>query len=177
MLSTLHDSPCPLAVAPAGYADRAAAGIPVVGVALDGGEESDRVLDHAIGLADGLGAALRIVHVATTSEGQRLPPWLDPIGTSRYVQAVHDAGTTLLEDALTRAGDRVEATTVMLDGHPNEALVDFAAGVNLLVMGSRAYGTVGRVLIGTTAGRVLHNAPCAVLIAPNGVALPAGSAA
>jgi nucleotide-binding universal stress UspA family protein len=44
--------------------------------------------------------------------------------------------------------------------------VDEDAG--LVVLGSTTHGKVGRILIGSTAQRLLHGSPCPVTVAPNG---------
>lgn len=44
------------------------------------------------------------------------------------------------------------------------------AGADLLVVGSTRHGTVGRVLLGSTAESLLRGAPCAVAVAPRGFA-------
>ncbi|WP_372789590.1 universal stress protein [Paraconexibacter sp.] len=169
ILSTLHGSTCPIAVAPAGYADRTSEDRPMMGVAIDGGEESDAVLDAAVTLAEQMGASLRIVHVAETPIGYAVPPWLDAAGSARYLEAVRAEGNAVLQRAEEKVDGRVPVSTKLLSGLPGEELARFGSEVDLLVMGSRAYGTVGRVIVGSTAGRVLHDAPCAVLVLPQTV--------
>lgn len=41
-------------------------------------------------------------------------------------------------------------------------------GAEAIVIGSTHQGTLGRVLAGTVAARLLHGAPCAVMVAPRG---------
>jgi len=165
-LATLHGSPCPIAVAPAGYADRAAEGRPMIGVAVDGAEETKEVLEYATVLAESMGASMRIVHVAETPVGYAVPPWIDGVGSARFLEAIRSEAHAVLQRAEEAVGGRVPVSTKLLNGLPGEELCRFGAEVDLLVMGSRGYGTVGRVLIGSTAGRVLHDAPCAVLVLP-----------
>lgn len=43
-------------------------------------------------------------------------------------------------------------------------------GADLIVLGSTRRGTLGRVLLGTTAETLLHSAPCAVAVPPRGFA-------
>jgi hypothetical protein len=40
----------------------------------------------------------------------------------------------------------------------------------MLVMGSRAYGPIGRALVGTVSGSVVRQATCPVVIVPRAVA-------
>lgn len=165
-LSTLHGSTCPIAVAPPGYAERPADARRLIGVAVDGGEETADVLEYAATLAEQMEASLRIVDVAETTVGSVVPAWMDATATSHYVEAVRAEAYAVLKRAEEAVGGRVATSTELIQGLPGEELARFATRVDLLVMGSRAYGTAGRVLVGSTAGRVLHEAPCAVLVIP-----------
>jgi len=172
-LSTLHGSPCPIAVPPAGYAERRPEDRRLIGVAIDGGEETADVLDYAATLAEELSASLLIVNVAETTVGSVVPAWMDATATSHYIESVRAEAYAVLRRAEETVAERVPTSTKLIQGMPGEELSRFGAGVDLLVMGSRAYRAVGRVLVGSTAGRVLHEAPCAVLIIPQAARKPA----
>ena len=60
----------------------------------------------------------------------------------------------------------------MLLGSPAEELVAIVAEERaaLLVIGSRGYGPVRRVILGTETGNVLRAATCPVLVVPGGAA-------
>jgi nucleotide-binding universal stress UspA family protein len=45
-------------------------------------------------------------------------------------------------------------------------LADAEIGVDLLVLGSRGFGPVMRLLIGSVSSRVIREAPCPVLVVP-----------
>ncbi|TMQ93579.1 universal stress protein [Actinomadura soli] len=49
---------------------------------------------------------------------------------------------------------------------PREALLDAAAGADLLVVGDRGTGGVEPLLLGATSSAMLHHAPCTVAIVP-----------
>src|SRR5206468_779697 len=51
-------------------------------------------------------------------------------------------------------------------GNPYEEIVSAAKemGADLIVIGSHGHGGLGRLLLGSTAERVLQYAPCAVLV-------------
>jgi universal stress protein A len=51
-------------------------------------------------------------------------------------------------------------------GNPFEEIVNAAkeTGVDLIVIGSHGYGGLGRLLLGSTAERVIQYAPCPVLV-------------
>ncbi len=75
------------------------------------------------------------------------------------------------EDALRRTKDELHTTTTPVDtllrrGVPAEEIVRCAEerSAALLVMGSRGWGEMHAVLLGSVSERVLHTAPCPVLI-------------
>lgn len=56
--------------------------------------------------------------------------------------------------------------TVVRSGSPAEEIIRAAAelSADLIVVGGRGKGTVGAILMGSVAYRVLHHAPCPVLV-------------
>ncbi len=87
-------------------------------------------------------------------------------------------------DAVARAaGARLIPLTVVRDGHgapapdddvealtgkPAQALAERAGGLDLLVVGSRGWGPVRRLLLGSTSEQVVRDAPSSVLVVPRG---------
>lgn len=90
-------------------------------------------------------------------------------------QETYDAATALAEQtaqaALRRTVEELKATvpvvTVVRHGSPADEIVRYATerGVGLIVMGSRGWGEMHAVLLGSVSERVLHTAHCPVLIA------------
>lgn len=71
----------------------------------------------------------------------------------------------MLAEARELAGDRVAVEARRLDGAAAPELEKTcAAGVDLLVLGSRGYGPVMRVLLGSVSGHVFRHAPCPLLV-------------
>ena len=50
-------------------------------------------------------------------------------------------------------------------------------GLHLLLMGSRSYGPIRRVMVGSTAIELMRVAPCPVIVIPRGAAAAHGEAA
>lgn len=145
----LNGAPCAVAVAPAGYASRTST-VRKIGVGYDGSPESKHALAVARELAPRLGATVSAFEAVT------LP--LDG-GTVRALdQLVANAGQALAE-----LGD-IEAHAAY--GDPAEELALFGACVDLLVVGSRGYGPIGRLVHGSTSQRLVRSAPCPVLVLP-----------
>jgi nucleotide-binding universal stress UspA family protein len=162
----LHGAPCAVAVAPAGYAQSPPESFRVVEIAFDGSDESAAAVDRAAALARRANAKLRLVAV------------VDPIG---HGWAGVGAGWAYVigyeldyfEESLAKLADdlapEVDVETLIREGRPSRELTAEAEqGVDLLVMGSRGYGPVRRVLLGSTSATVLRAAPCPVLVVPRG---------
>lgn len=52
----------------------------------------------------------------------------------------------------------------VLEGYPGRALVQAAQGAELLVVGSRGRGALGRMLLGSVGLHCASHAPCPVVI-------------
>jgi nucleotide-binding universal stress UspA family protein len=147
--STLHHSPCPVAVAPRGFA-AAARPLRTIGVAYDGSPEASAALDLARALAQACDARVHIVAVVAPTDVS------EPLTEA---QALVDA-------AEAEIGER--ATGVVLVGRADEQLVGAADELDLLVAGSRGYGPVRRLLLGSTSIALVRAAGCPVLVLPRG---------
>ena len=67
---------------------------------------------------------------------------------------------------------------MLVEGDAGERIAEEAAEeLDLLVMGSRNYGPLRRVMVGSTAIRLMQHAPCPVLVIPRGAATPSATAA
>ncbi len=86
------------------------------------------------------------------------------------LDAVTAAAEGTAQDALRRTvaalDTPVPVETAVRRGSPADEIVRCAEerGTGLIVMGSRGWGAMHAVLLGSVSERVLHNAPCPVLI-------------
>jgi nucleotide-binding universal stress UspA family protein len=81
------------------------------------------------------------------------------------------AGATLIPLTVVRDGDSVAGAddgVEALTGKPAQALSQRAADLDLLVVGSRGWGPVRRLLLGSTSEQVVRDAPSSVLVVPRG---------
>lgn len=159
----LNGSPCPVVLAPHGYRPHEPA---LVAVAVDDSAEAHEALGFARTLAQGAGARLRIWTVADA-----LRPG-DP-----RAHAIADELVAHLAAELPRALDPVGET---LDGDADTAVVLAAERhqADVIVCGSRGYGPVRSVLLGSVSAGIARRAGCPVAIVPRSTTrLPGGSAA
>jgi nucleotide-binding universal stress UspA family protein len=58
---------------------------------------------------------------------------------------------------------------LVVDGDPADVLTEQAAELGMLVVGSRGYGPLRRVLLGSVSDALLERTACPVMIVPRGV--------
>jgi nucleotide-binding universal stress UspA family protein len=169
----LHGAPCPVAI-PArtdGHSREADAtrAIGAIGLGYDGSEVSDDAAVVAARLAiaedrplDVIGVTDFVIEPTVDGFGGPAPlplvP-LDPAELDAEVQAMLDERVASLpQEARPRA--------VPLRGNPVDGLVERSTELHLLVVGSRNYGPVKHILLGSVSRPVLDRASCPVLVVP-----------
>jgi nucleotide-binding universal stress UspA family protein len=134
----------------------------VIAVGFDGGDESRAALKESAILAERFGTSLRVIGVTTPAP----PPTPGVIGTAPPPEAGEDFQSRL-HDAVAELPSDLRALPVFEHGDPVAKLLERAAeGVDLLVLGSRGYGPMLRLIAGSVSVRVIRNAPCPVLLVP-----------
>jgi nucleotide-binding universal stress UspA family protein len=156
----LNGAPCAVAVAPRGFARRDHFGLGLVGVAYDGTPESELALTQAERLAGELGATLTLIAVVPD-----VPETPARIGhtSAGYADVLRKHFRDVLDSAASAHG---AAETMLDEGDPAVALAARGVELDLLVIGSRGYGPVRRVLLGGVSAEVMRTAPCPVIVVP-----------
>ncbi len=164
----LYGSPCPVAVAPPGLAGRGEA-LRTVGIGYDGSPESEQALALARAIAGHTGARLELVCVA--ARPIPVAEWaIATDGTEDLQQAERERVEALAAGAL---ADGPEGCTAhVVEGLAHDELVKRSTELDLLVVGSRGYGPLRRLLLGSTSSRLVHRAACPVLVLPRGAHEP-----
>jgi nucleotide-binding universal stress UspA family protein len=164
----LHGSPCAVGVASRGYRERSGQELSAIAVGVDGSDEARVALEAACELASRTGAKLQLIAVAE-------PPVVGTgKGGAEGWHELKEAIVQMMRDRLTEARDSVpegiEVDTSLVSGDPANALIDAAGGPGaLLMVGSRAYGPLRRVLLGSVSTRLVRLALCPVIVTPRGV--------
>jgi nucleotide-binding universal stress UspA family protein len=155
-LEVLEDAPCPVAVAPAGYAARAST-IHRIGVAYDGSAESEEALTIARSLARDRGADLSAFEVVPA------PLYVHDIWDVRGEMDHH------VEEARQQVAALGDVEAEAEFGDPVDALARFAQSVDLLVIGSHKYRPIDRMPQQTTSQQLARRTSSPLLIlSPNG---------
>jgi nucleotide-binding universal stress UspA family protein len=159
----LNGAPCAVAIAPRGFARREHFGLGVVGLAYDGTPESKLALTEAERLAGELGASLKLIAVVPD-----VPVIPSRIGhtSAGYADALRRHFRGVLDRAASALPSATVAETVLDEGDPAAALAARGVELDLLVIGSRGYGPLRRVLLGGVSAEVMRTAPCPVIVVP-----------
>ena len=161
----LHSSPCPVAVAPPGFASETAPGLRVIGVAFDGSDESWAALRAAEEIALAASGTLRVVGVLQPVVGAT-GGMAGFYGYGEPIEVSRDRLYEVLEEAAAAVDPRVRALPVLVRGEPAAELIRRSAALDLLVMGSRSHGPLSRVALGSTSSRVMRAGASPVLVVP-----------
>ena len=161
-LGLLHGSPCAVAIAPRGYASAEVAELTRLVVGFNGSKESQLALGDAVELAEATGADLRLVAVA---QQPHLPPGALN-GYQELKEAIEDNMREQLARAQAAIPEHVRTEASLISGDPARKLAEAARGGSLLMLGSRSYGPVRRVLLGSVSSDLARGVPCPLLVRP-----------
>jgi nucleotide-binding universal stress UspA family protein len=167
----VHSSPISIALAPHRFRCRPAARVARITVAF--GATDDELVVAAAGVADRVGASLRLASFAVRAR----PPYT--IGVGRVADDAMDqewigqiraaAGRALDEVERLRSVPR-EIETVIGHGETwDEALedIEWEEG-DVLAVGSSSEGPLARVFLGSRAAKIVRNSPVPVVVVPRG---------
>jgi nucleotide-binding universal stress UspA family protein len=168
----MHGAPCPLAVVPQGWSS--GAGPSLIGVGFVDTDEGREALRGAHALARRAGATLRVITVV--KESPLMYSETEPrLPDRRGKDLVDVEGEHMLwarraaEKALADLGGGVTVEIDTFTGDPAGVLAEVSERLDLLVCGSRGYGPLRAVLLGSVSRRVVAEAHCPVIVLPRGV--------
>jgi nucleotide-binding universal stress UspA family protein len=150
--AALNGAPCSIAIAPTNYSQHPGA-MRRIGVGYDGSPESEHALSVARMLADASGARLSALEAVSLPSDAFLGPG-----------AVDNTPQRLLEDARGRIAAFGDVEPHAAYGQPAEELALYSASLDLLIVGSRGYGPIGRLIHGSTSQQLAHSARCPLLV-------------
>jgi nucleotide-binding universal stress UspA family protein len=151
-------------------------GTVVVGV--DHSEESLAALRIAGSEARRRGARLKVVHAWVMPVFDSVPDpflveWSAPVDPDpeATIEALRQGAEAVLDRAVSEAAEDlkgIEMEKVVIEDRPERALVDAAAGAELLVIGSHGHGRLHDLVLGSVSHYCTQHAPCEVEIVPSG---------
>ena len=155
--AALNGAPCAVAIAPAGYR-REPAAMREIGVGYDGSPES--------------AAALALARIVAAEHDARLSAF-EAVSTPAYLYLGHLSTAAPVElasihDEVDEARERIAALGGVEPhaayGDPVEELTLYSASLDLLVIGSRGFGPLGRLVYGGVAQRLARTTRCPLLV-------------
>jgi nucleotide-binding universal stress UspA family protein len=150
--AALNGAPCSIAIAPIDYSQQPGA-LREIGVGYDGSPESEHALSVARMLADASGAKLSALESVALPSDAFLGPG-----------AVDNMPGRLLDDARGRIAALGDVEPHAAYGQPAEELALYSESLDLLIVGSRGYGPIGRLIHGSTSQQLAHSARCPLLV-------------
>jgi nucleotide-binding universal stress UspA family protein len=159
--AALNGAPCAVAIAAHGYADITSP-FTKIGVGYDASPESRVGVAAARKLAEKAGAAVQALEVVPI-EGYAFTQ----IGAADLPGGGIDASLEAFEERLREELPDVASRAVW--GLAGEELAAFGGELDLLVVGSRGYGPMKRLILGSTSNYLERHARCSLLVLPRGV--------
>ena len=131
-------------------------------LAVDGSEYSHRAIEYAKSLTELYGANLWLVHVFSNTS--------DLLGYEDFEKLYakrKSAGQAVLDSAKKILGSTTfKVHEELLEGSEAEAILSTAENnqVDLIVMGTRGFGAVKGLLVGSVSRKVIHLSNCPVMV-------------
>jgi len=152
--AALNGAPCAVAIASRGYAAHPSP-LAKVGVAYNGSPESEVALASARELAAASGAAVYALEVVSLPSYAFSGIVSPPLG---------DTIDAMLAQAKERIGKLQDVHGDAVYGLAGEELAAFSNGLDLLVVGSRGYGPIKRLVVGSTSDYLERHARSSLLV-------------
>ena len=130
----------------------------------DGSEPAERALPLVKELARAGGATVTLVHVVERIEGGGAVGLPRRADESEVQAHLHDLVGQLEQDGIS-ASLEIKGDVGTRPAHEVVAIAR-RTNADLIVVGSRGHGAIGELLLGSVTYRLLHMAPCPVLVVP-----------
>ena len=132
-------------------------------VPVDFSEPSRKALRYALSLAKPFNAEIRLLHVV---EALVLPPDVEVVDLAAFARTLNDEAAKCLSKWRKEVASEAPVEEELRAGTPYREIVAAAGEMHtdLIVMGTHGRTGLAGVLIGSTAERVVHQAPCPVLV-------------
>jgi len=165
----VHGAPCAVAVAPPHYSDGAHGPLLRVGVGFSTSREGIAALHLGRELAAACGGELTVIAGAGPEPALARYSFASPT-LPEVERQVYEQTKETLERATAGLGTDVPVQRETIAGDPAGVLIERSSELDILLLGSRAYGPARHVLLGSVSARVMREARCPVLVVPRGAA-------
>ncbi len=158
--AALNGAPCAVAIAARGYAEHPTP-LAKVGVGYNDSPEAQNALRAARSIAEPTRASihvLEVVSIPTYAYTGMMPPLLG------------DGIESMIREANERLGKLTDVQAHAVYGLTGEELAGFGDQLDMLVVGSRSYGPLRRLVLGSTSDFLERHARCSLLVLPRSAA-------
>jgi len=137
-------------------------GIKKILIATDGSEYTKEAVSQGLYLAKVLGAEVTALYVIDQTSFVSFP--IDSSIVSVY-SLLENEGKRAVEE-VKKDGEQlgVKVATVVAEGSPTRKIVEMAASMDLVVIGTLGRSALSKLFMGSVAERVTRYAPCPVLV-------------
>lgn len=131
-------------------------------IATDGSEYTKEAVSTGLQLAKILGADVTALYVIDQTSFVSFP--IDSSIVSVY-SLLENEGKRAVEE-VRKDGEQIgiKVTPVVAEGSPTRKIVEMAADMDLVVMGTLGRSAISKLFMGSVAERVTRYAPCPVLV-------------
>jgi nucleotide-binding universal stress UspA family protein len=164
----LHGSSFPLMVAPAAWREPRTGGIGTIGAGFDGSRGSAAALAAAVALARATGASLRVVAVFVAPNPGHPAYAVTSHGYTEISRDLRAALQRRLDAAIETLPPGVNAEGVLIDGQAADVLTRESDLLDVLALGSRGYGALRGVMLGSVSRELMSSSRCPLLVVPRG---------
>lgn len=163
----VHGAPCAVAVAPSGYAGEETSTFHRIGVGFSDSEEGRKAIRLGQELTEAFGCELELI--AGSGLGPALASYAFSSPSLPVVEDEMYAETKAnLERVASELGAGAQTRLETLRGDPSNVLIERSKDLDVLLLGSRAYGPLRHALLGSVSARAMREAHCPVLVVPRG---------
>ena len=130
-------------------------------VPVDGSKYSEKALLHACDMARNYQSRLTLLYVVEKTAQLNL------LDRKEYLKLLRKFGNRVLVQAKkTAAQFGIDSTILMKEGNIHNEIINLAKKeqCNLIIIGSKGLGAVGRFFLGSISNKLANNSPCSVLI-------------
>ena len=135
-------------------------------VAVDGSKPSVDAAHFAMGLAEQTSAKLTFLFVIETPQVIPVGPLSGYVTTSAARSQEDVKKAEAIVELIAKERPTLQVTTRVELGQPVEVICELAKTLasDLVVVGARGHNAAQRFLLGSVSDRVVHHAPCPVLV-------------
>jgi nucleotide-binding universal stress UspA family protein len=155
----LHGASVAVVAAPRGYKDRVHDGFARIVVGYDGSAEADVALHRGASIAAREDIELHVICAST-------PAVIAPGPFAGPIPSTLPNAREVVVRAVKAVEDEADVRGMALEGGAAPQLAGYCGPDDLLMVGSRSYGPLKRTLLGSTSTKLIHTAPCPVLVVP-----------